>query len=214
MGHYSACTDQRFFADCHAAHDHGAAADGRALFDYGWNDSPIALCLQLAISRSSWVAVVDKHNSVPNEYFVLDSDTLANESVRRYFATNAHCGVLLNLNEGPDPAVIADTATIQIDKIIDGDVTAEFDVRRNSLKSRRLTHIYFFLVLCALRASAVSCPEYLAQSRKGRQVRNRRARWFTELTGSLPLVSVSPLNMTAISWPDEFIIATSNQSFP
>src|SRR5687767_6318510 len=104
MGHYGARADKRLFADCHAAHNHGATADRSALFDYSWNDSPIALGLQLAIRRSSWVAIIDKHHSVPNKHFVFNCDTLANESVRRYFAASPHLGVLLDLNKGADPA--------------------------------------------------------------------------------------------------------------
>src|SRR5207245_2723597 len=60
--------------------------------------------------------------------FVLDDNIFADECVTRDLTSIADARILLDLYESTDPAVVSDTAPIEIHKCIDSDVTSEFDV--------------------------------------------------------------------------------------
>jgi hypothetical protein len=66
-----------------------------------------------------------------DEGVVLDRDAFADESVAGDLAAPADRGVLLNLDERPNPGFVSDGAPVQVDEFSETDVLAEPDVRRN-----------------------------------------------------------------------------------
>src|SRR5690606_13698658 len=58
--------------------------------------------------------VVGEHHAVADEDLVLHDHALAHEAVRGDLAARADRGVLLDLDEGPDPGVVADRAAVEV----------------------------------------------------------------------------------------------------
>ncbi len=81
------------------------------------------------------VPVIDEHDAVAHKHLVLYHHPRRNEAVTLDFHALADHDSSLNLNTGPDLGVVPDFATVQIHEIIDLDIPAEFNVRRNTLKS-------------------------------------------------------------------------------
>ena len=84
--------------------------------------------------------VVDEHRPMRDETIIANGDELADERVRLNPATLPDGSPFLNLDEWPDEGVVADFAAIEIDRLHDSDVPAEFYLdnsdRANSWKVR------------------------------------------------------------------------------
>lgn len=84
--------------------------------------------------------VVDEHRPMRDETIIANGDELADERVRLNPATLPDLCPFLDFNERPDEGVVADFAAIEIDRLHDSDVPAEFYIdnsdRANSWKIR------------------------------------------------------------------------------
>ena len=72
--------------------------------------------------------VVDEHRPMRDKTIIANGDELADERVRLNPATLPDSSPFLNLHEWPDEGVVADFAAIEIDRLHDSDVPAEFYV--------------------------------------------------------------------------------------
>jgi hypothetical protein len=68
---------------------------------------------------------------VADEDFVFDSYALTNKGVARDFAVSSHAGALLNLDERPNPGAVTDLAAIKIYEVVNTNVAAQLNVRRD-----------------------------------------------------------------------------------
>jgi hypothetical protein len=57
--------------------------------------------------------------------------------VARDFAVAAYAGALLNLDERPNPAAIADFTTVKVDEVVDDYIAAELNVGSDYTKLLR-----------------------------------------------------------------------------
>ena len=99
--------------------------------DLSGDDLPVGLGLKLTINGGARVQVVDEQHAVPHENLVLDCHALADEGVALDLAPRADHDVLLDLDERADPRVVADLAAVQVNERVEGDVSAQPDVRRD-----------------------------------------------------------------------------------
>jgi hypothetical protein len=117
--------DECPLADRYAAQDDRPRADGCAAADTSRNHFPIGLRLQLScVGRGPWIAVVREADVMPDEAFVFDFDSLANERMRADFAACADLRILLNLDEDGDLRSFTDFAPIKIDELRVNDLHA------------------------------------------------------------------------------------------
>jgi len=116
-GHHGAGPDQGALPHGDPCQDRGVAADRGPAADPDRLQDPVGLGAQLAgFIGGPRVAVVDEDGPVPDEDLVLQGHPLAQEGVRGDLAQASHRGVLLDLDEGPDPAVGPDGAPVQVDQ--------------------------------------------------------------------------------------------------
>src|ERR1700737_5076744 len=103
---------------------------------------PIRFDLELPFrSGRPRIAVVDKSDTVTNEYFRFDYDTLANEGVTADFATFADFCSLLDLNERANSCLAANLASIKVYESVNSHVATELHIWRNPLIIREfVTH--------------------------------------------------------------------------
>ena len=80
-----------------------------------------------AVARG--ISVVDKGHIVPDENVVFDSHAFADESMTGDLAPRAYSGVLLNLNERSELALIPNLAPVKVYELRKFDILAELDVR-------------------------------------------------------------------------------------
>ncbi len=80
LRHDGAGADDCLLPDGDAAHDRGIAADACAASYTRWHNVPIPIGLQrAALSRRTWVLVVDESHGVADENFIFDLDSFANK---------------------------------------------------------------------------------------------------------------------------------------
>jgi hypothetical protein len=72
--------------------------------------------------------IVDEHRSVRDEAVVPDCDQLANKGMRLDTASLPNLHSLLDFDERTDERIVIDPATIEIDRLHNGDVLPEFDI--------------------------------------------------------------------------------------
>ena len=124
--------DDRVVTDCHSAQDGGVAANAGLSSHDGWNYFPINVGLQrTAFSSRARIFVVDENHAVADEDFVLDRDAFADKAMRGNFAVAAYAGALLNLDERSNAGAVADLTAVEINEVMDFDVAAKLDVRRD-----------------------------------------------------------------------------------
>lgn len=133
LGDHAARTNDGVFTHSYAAQQGCAGTNRGAALDQRPDAGPIRLRLQLTGAvGSAGVTVIDEGNVVADKNFIFDRDTLANESVTRYFAAIANLDAFLNLNESADLHIVTNLTTIEVCKIINTDAFAELDVRSDS----------------------------------------------------------------------------------
>ena len=67
-----------------------------------------------------------------HEDVIFDGYPFANERMTRHLDVLADMRVLLNLDERPDAAVVANPTTVQINETVDADIFAEMNIRSDS----------------------------------------------------------------------------------
>src|SRR5438094_3829168 len=121
-----------FLADFDAAEDRRAGSDCGAAPDDRRNHRPVAVALQLAGGGDgSRESIVDERHAVADEDVILDLDAFADERVARNFHAPSNLRALLNLDERADAALVADLASVEIDEIVDPDVSTQLHVVRD-----------------------------------------------------------------------------------
>lgn len=128
--------DQRSLADFDPAKDHGAAAQRRSPADESGRDPPVGFGLQRPVGGRPGIGIVDEEDAVPHEHLVLDRHALAEKRVALDLAPRAHDDVLLDLDEGPDPRLIADPAAVEVNEPVQDDVSPQLDVRGDPIEVR------------------------------------------------------------------------------
>src|SRR4029078_9951753 len=63
------------------------------------------------------IFVIGEHDAVPDEHLVLDAHAFADEAVRGDFAASSDRRAGLDFNKRPDPGLVTNRATIQVDEI-------------------------------------------------------------------------------------------------
>ena len=97
-----------------------------------WNYLPIQVSLKCAaFSCSARIFIVDENDAVADKNLVLDRDAFTDKAMRGNFAVTAYACTSLNLDERADARAVADLAAIEINEVMDFDVAAELDVRRD-----------------------------------------------------------------------------------
>jgi hypothetical protein len=118
--------------------NNGAGSDDHLVADRNREDGGIgsdthvvakfSLSPEFRLSRRSagHEEIVDEHRAMRDETIIANADELADERVRLNPATLPDGSPFLNLDEWPDEGVVADFAAIEIDRLHDSDVPAEF----------------------------------------------------------------------------------------
>lgn len=117
MRHDGSRPNESAFANGHAGKNDNAATNGCAVPYSRGNHVPVGLSLQVSVCSGAWIKIVDEQNAMSDEDVIFDCDSLANETVRGDLAPAPDTGILLNLDEGPDPGIVAHSAAVQIDEI-------------------------------------------------------------------------------------------------
>src|SRR5277367_641750 len=140
MSHYGAGSDQRAFANLKAAHDYGARADRGPAANARALHPPVAVTPAAAVGVGrARAAIIDEHDAVADEYFILDIDTGAHERMAGNLAAPADDRVTLHFDERADRGVVADRATVEIDEWREPDVVPQGDVIGNRDIGRQIT---------------------------------------------------------------------------
>src|SRR5881227_1981867 len=138
FSYYRARADYRALAYLDAAEDGRVRADGCAAADDCRFELPVRFGLRRAVfARGAGTAVVDEHDAVADEDFVLDADALADEGVARNLAARAYARALLDFDEGADARLVADAAAVEVDEAVDSNVAAQDNVRSDAAKLSR-----------------------------------------------------------------------------
>src|ERR1039457_3081920 len=117
--------DNCVFANRCVGKDGHARADGSALSDDRALDLPISFCLENAVGTcGTGVAVVDEHHPVAYKNVVLDRHALADKGVTGDLAHFADAGVLLDFDKGTNLCLVADLATVQVDKLREANIVS------------------------------------------------------------------------------------------
>jgi hypothetical protein len=97
---------------------------------------------EIAASRRTSLIkeIVDEHRSMGDKTVVPDRDELANKGVRLDTASLPNLHSLLDFDERTDERVVIDLATIEIDRLHNGDVLPEFDIDDSDGAKLRLVH--------------------------------------------------------------------------
>src|SRR5207302_10627 len=112
----------------------GAGSDRSASQNPSADAFPVLVGLQAAFAANRpGILIVNKHDVVSNEDFVLESNALADKRVTGDFAPTANPGSLLNLDKRANLNVVADFAPVKIRKAVDAHVFAEFHIPPNVL---------------------------------------------------------------------------------
>src|SRR5262245_2524652 len=139
-GDYAAGPDDRVLANLDSAEDRRAGADSGAAAHDRRHHGPVAVALELAaLVHGAREAIVDEHHAVSNEDVILDLDTFADEGMARNLDAAANLRALLDFDECTDARFVADLTAVQVDELVDLDVLAKLDVRRDRLKRHSVT---------------------------------------------------------------------------
>ena len=87
--------------------------------------------------------IVDEHCAVRDETIVSDRDQLADEGVGLDSASLSDHDAALNFDEGPNEAIVADFATVEVDRLDDCDSAAESHVDDARLSNRGFCRYVF-----------------------------------------------------------------------
>ena len=81
----------------------------------GWLANPVIAVFQRAFGvRACRIDVIGEHHAMPDENFVLQRDTFANETMRGNLAARTDLATRLNFYKGADPAILTDPASINV----------------------------------------------------------------------------------------------------
>lgn len=125
LGNDGAGANQGLSPDGDAAHDDRAAADACPPTNSRRHHFPVLFDLRPSAGRGPRIGIVDEHDSVTHEDFILDRHALADKSVAGDFAAGADDRVFLNLDKRPDPTLVADRAAVEINEAVDRDVFSQ-----------------------------------------------------------------------------------------
>jgi hypothetical protein len=81
--------------------------------------------------RRTWIAVINKHYSVPYEDVGFYSYPFANKGVATNFAIVSDFCAFLDFNECSNPSRITDFAAVKVNKSVNLHIPAEADIRFN-----------------------------------------------------------------------------------
>jgi hypothetical protein len=134
LGHYGAGADYNLIAN----HDR---KDGRVSSNADTVAKP-GRTPQTAVWRRTALIkeIVDEHRSVRDKTVVPDRDQLANKGMRLDTASLPNLHSLLDFDERTDERIVIDIATIEIDRLDNGDVLSEFDIDNSDGAKLRLVH--------------------------------------------------------------------------
>jgi hypothetical protein len=117
-----------------------AGPDDRSVADPDWEDGSICSDTH-AIAKSGMApqppflcraagneGIIDKHCPMRNEAIIPDGDQLTDEGVRLNPAALTYLCSFLYLHKWPNEAAISNRATIEIDRLHDGDVLTKLNV--------------------------------------------------------------------------------------
>ena len=122
------------FAHGHTTENRGIRTDRGSALDQGRNNLPVCLRLKLAgRCRGLGVFVIDKHDTVTHEDFVLYGHTLTNERVALDLTVLTDKGIFLNLHERTNLRAIVNPAAVEVDEVSKLDVLAKNHVCSYSL---------------------------------------------------------------------------------
>src|SRR5262249_59131865 len=126
---HCAGTHERPLADRDAPEQDSAGTDRGPTPDAHRKQRPVLFCLKRAVLRRRLrELVVHEHHAVPDEYLVLDRDTVTDERVTLDLAIGPDDGAALYLDERSDPRVVTDPAAVEVRERVNDDVLAELDV--------------------------------------------------------------------------------------
>ena len=148
FGDHGAGANQRSRADGDTAQNGCPAADRCTSAHAGGDHFPISFSLRQPIRCRSRVRIVDEHDPMTHEDFVLDRDAFADEGMAGDFAAGADDRVLLNLHKRADATLVADPAAVEINETMDRDVFSQPNVGRDPQSVHRIhsllgNHEYF-----------------------------------------------------------------------
>jgi hypothetical protein len=116
--HDGTCPDQGALANGDPAKDRRVRADRRSAPNASALELPVRGPLHCArIGRGAWVSVIGEHHAVPDKHLIFNGNTLADECVRRNFATFADLDTALNFHKCTDARVGADRTSIKVNEI-------------------------------------------------------------------------------------------------
>src|SRR5262245_32965870 len=141
-GHHSARGNKSTFPDGHTREDDRSTSDGRSATDASGNQLPVRFRLQFAIvGGGARVAVVGEHDPVPDEDFVLDGHTGADEGMTGDLAAGTDVGASLDLDECPDAGVVPDVASVKVSEAVDDHVPTQLNCWRDPDEIRRIASL-------------------------------------------------------------------------
>src|ERR1700733_13709866 len=111
-GNHAPGAHDSLLTNCHFRQNGGTRPDRRPLLDESAFHAPVGLSLQLSVSSSSRIAVIDESHAMPDENLVLDGDPFTDKRVAGDLASLTDLGVLLNLYERPDLGLVTNLAAV------------------------------------------------------------------------------------------------------
>jgi hypothetical protein len=117
------------FTDRNATKQCGTRTDGSTSFNQRRNALPISFRLQfsLLIGRAG-ETVIGKHDPMTYKDLVFQGHPFTDEGVTGDFTTVPDFCPFLNLDKGANLDIVADFTSVQIDEILQPDISAQFDV--------------------------------------------------------------------------------------
>lgn len=168
LGDDAPSANQSPFTDRHPAQDGRTGSDGGASLHHGGLAMPILFGLHGTIRiRRSWPQVIDERHVVPDEHFVLDGYSLADESMAGDLAAMADGRPFLNLNKCPDLTFVANLATIQVDESKDFGSLADLDPWSDPLEKGKRSGFRH----CAFSSGWRLGPHWVSDSQRARRSR-------------------------------------------
>ena len=132
FGNDGARADDGALTDGDPAQDSGVAPDAGLGLHNRRNDVPVKFSLECAACGCrARILVVDEDDAMADENFVFDRDAFTDKAMRGNFAVATYACTFLDFDERADARAVADLAPVEINEVMNFDVAAQLDVRRD-----------------------------------------------------------------------------------
>jgi hypothetical protein len=118
LSNHASCANHCTLSNFNTPQYGSIGADRSTLADISFYERPVCFGLHAAIRiGASWKHIVDEHDSVANEYSIIDCNPIAYERMAGDFAVSSDIYSFLHFSKGADFSSVSNAATIEVDKI-------------------------------------------------------------------------------------------------